>query len=134
MSSALRRLVHLRAGGKCEYCHLPQAGHEERFSVDQIVAQQHLANDDPENLALCCLRCNLHKGTNLSGLDPADLAVVALFQPRRQVWSEHFAWNGPLVAGLTPTGRATVVTLQMNSPERVRLRAMLLAEGMPLPS
>jgi 5-methylcytosine-specific restriction endonuclease McrA len=72
MVDAVRQLVHRRAAGRCEYCHLPEAGHEERFSIDHIIASQHHEDDSIENLALSCLRCNLHKGTNLSGLDPSD--------------------------------------------------------------
>ena len=107
MTVAVRRLVHDRAAGCCEYCHLPQAGHEERFSIDHIVAQQHLEDDAPGNLALCCLRCNLHKGTNLSGLDPADLSIVALFHPRQQTWGDHFHWDGPRLAGRASNGCET---------------------------
>jgi hypothetical protein len=55
--------------------------------------------------------------------------VVALFNPRRQSWREHFAWNGPLVIGLTSSGRTTAAVLRMNAAERVRLREVLLAEG-----
>lgn len=129
MTNVVRRLVNRRAGGVCEYCHLPQDGHEERFSVDHVIAQQHLTDDGPENLALCCLRCNLRKGPNLSGLDPADGSIVPLFNPRQQTWVEHFDWVGPRLAGRTPTGRATVTTLQMNALERVALRVVLLAQG-----
>jgi hypothetical protein len=27
-------------------------------------------SDDPDNLALACHHCNLHKGPNLAGVDP----------------------------------------------------------------
>jgi hypothetical protein len=129
MTAAVRRLVQQRAEGCCEYCHLPQAGHEERFSIDHIVAQQHHQSDSADNLALCCLRCNLHKGTNLSGLDPADQSIVRLFHPRQDLWDAHFQWDGPRLVGRTPTGRATIATLQMNAQQRVALRAILVAEG-----
>lgn len=129
MDEATRQLVRTRAGDRCEYCHLPQAGHEERFSIDHIVARKHRGEDAAENLAMCCLRCNLHKGTDLSGIDPSNNQVVPLFHPRRDNWPEHFRWNGPLIVGVTPSGRATTVTLRMNAPERLRLRQSLLAEG-----
>jgi hypothetical protein len=43
---------------------------------------------------------------------------VPLFHPRQHSWDEHFAWNveGIEIIGLTPTGRATVVALNMNDP------------------
>ncbi|SPE37725.1 conserved hypothetical protein [Candidatus Sulfopaludibacter sp. SbA3] len=37
--------------------------------MEHIVARQHGASDDPNNLALACHRCNLHKGPDLTGID-----------------------------------------------------------------
>jgi hypothetical protein len=128
MDDALRQSVRRRAGERCEFCHLPQSGHEERFSIDHVVPRKHRGGDLAENLAFSCLRCNLHKGTDLSGIDPGTHSVVALFNPRQQRWREHFRWKGPILVGITPTGRATVELLRMNVAERVRLREALLAE------
>lgn len=130
MEDFLRELVRRRAGERCEYCHLPQAGHEERFSVDHVVARKHGGADVPENLALSCLRCNLYKGTDLASIDPVTGKTVQLFDPRRQSWSDHFAWVDALLSGRTPAGRATLQLLQMNAPERVQLRQVLIASQM----
>lgn len=128
MDAALRQFVTRRAGDRCEYCRLPQAGHDQRFSVDHVVARKHGGNDGADNLALCCLRCNLYKGSNLSGIDPWDGSVVTLFSPRQHEW--HFRWTGATVAGTSAAGRATVQVLAMNAPERVRLRQALMLEGL----
>ncbi len=48
--------------------------------------------------------------------------MVALFNPREQVWVEHFAFRGARIMGLTPVGRATVQVLDMNARERVKIR------------
>ena len=50
--------------------------------------------------------------------------LVPLFDPRRQIWSEHFEWsnNATLIAGVTPSGRATVVVLYLNRPALVLAR------------
>lgn len=130
MDQALRQLVRRRAGDRCEYCHLPQAGHDERFSIDHIVAQSHHGATHESNLALCCLRCNLHKGTNLSGIDPTTGHVTLLFHPRTDDWSMHFRWEEAIIAGVTAIGRTTVDVLTVNAPDRVRLREALLAEGL----
>jgi hypothetical protein len=45
------------------------------------------------------------------------------------VWGNHFRWSGVALAGQTPVGRATVMVLAMNAPERVRLREALLLDG-----
>ena len=69
-----------------------------------------------------CFHCNVYKGTNLSGIDPESGQVVPLFHPRMQTWAEHFAVRGAMVVGITPTGRATVAALRMNTPVRQQLR------------
>jgi hypothetical protein len=94
-----------------------------------VIARKHRGRDALRNLALSCLRCNLHKGTDLSGIDPVSRRIVTLFNPRKQAWEEHFRWNGPIVVGRTPTGRATVAVLAMNARERVRLRQVLMVTG-----
>jgi len=129
MDDQTRQFVRSRAEERCEYCHLPQAGHEERFSIDHVRPVKHGRDDSVSNLAFCCLRCNLCKGTNLSGIDHQSGEVVALFDPRSQSWRQHFRWNGPLIIGQTPEGRATVSVMRMNASERVRLREALIAEG-----
>lgn len=82
-----------------------------------------------ENLAWSCQRCNLRKGTNLSGVDPDSAAVVKLFHPRQDAWAGHFQLRAGRILGLTPTGRATAWLLQMNVAERVELRQFLVGTG-----
>lgn len=118
-----RRLVRNRAGNRCEYCHTHQD--EEpfvRYQVEHIIAVQHGGSDDDNNLALACSHCNLHKGPNLTGIDPLTGAVESLFHPRRQQWSEHFASHGPVLVGITAIGRTTIRVLDMNNPVRLDLR------------
>lgn len=129
MDEAVRNLVRQRAGNRCEYCHLPQEAYDVTFHIEHVVASQHEQNDDPSNLALACDRCNLHKGTNLASIDPETGEIVPLFNPRTDVWVEHFALVGAEIIGQTPTGRATVRLLQMNSERRIILRTRLLAAG-----
>lgn len=38
-------------------------------------------------------------------------------------------WNGAVLIGQTPKGRATVQALRINRPDRVETRAWLMAEG-----
>lgn len=70
-----------------------------------------------------CFFCNLHKGPNLTGIDPQTGQIVPLFHPRQDVWYEHFEERGLLIVGLTPTGRVTVRVLAMNTLDRLDLRA-----------
>lgn len=126
IDAATRRLVRERAGYRCEYCRMPQAQQSfPFFHVDHFIPQQHGGTDEPSNLALSCYHCNLHKGSNLTGIDPETGAVVVLFHPRRDVWETHFALRDALMVGLTSTGRTTVRVLHMNAADRVQLRKEL---------
>jgi len=134
MDAALRKKVIEQAGGRCEYCHLHQC-HQPliSFHVEHILARQHGGEDLPENLALACHRCNLRKGTNLTGLDPETRALTRLFHPRKDDWSQHFTLregHQEQIVGLTAIGRATVWLLQMNSPDRIELRLELIRAGL----
>jgi hypothetical protein len=123
MNAATRAAVRERAGDHCEFCGLAQRQEMFfNFHVEHVIPRQHGGGDEMANLALACYHCNLHKGTNLTAIDPQASAIVPLFHPRRQTWKEHFRRNGPLIEGKSPTGRATVRLLAMNAPDRRRLR------------
>ena len=131
MSDALRRLARDRAGGRCEYCQLPDSLPPlEPFHLEHIVARQHGGKTEAENLAWACHRCNYYKGPNLTGIDPETQMVVPLFNPRRAVWNLHFAVQGFRLVGLTPIGRTTVSLLQMNAERRIERRAELVKRGL----
>ena len=130
MNVELREAVRERAGGRCEYCHLAQRHQQfHPFHIEHIVARQHQGSDDFSNLALACHQCNLHKGPNLTSVDPDTGEIIILFHPRRDMWDDHFRWDGPVVAGKTATGRTTAWLLAMNSEERVELRRWLIILG-----
>ena len=129
MDRELRDLVWRRARGLCEYCRLPSSVHPVPFAADHVIASQHRGQTSADNLALACFRCNVHKGPNIAGVDPETGAIVPLFHPRRDRWEDHFRWRGAVLAGLTPSGRATLVVLAINDPTRVALRESLIAEG-----
>ena len=129
MTKDLRRRVRRRARYRCEYCQLPQSAVPIRHQIDHIIAEQHEENDEPSNLALACTHCNLHKGPNLSGLDPVNRELTRLYNPRQDRWREHFAWQGAVVIGLTAVGRTTIRVLAMNDPAAVAIREDLIADG-----
>jgi hypothetical protein len=128
MDPQLRQLVRTRASFRCEYCRLPQSFSDLRFHVEHIIPCQHGGTDELDNLALACPNCNLLKGPNLTGIDPLSREIVRLFNPRHDVWSEHFVLAGTdMITGTSPAGRTTVALFDMNMPERVRLRAIVRA-------
>lgn len=129
MDAAIEQAVRLRAKHLCEYCHFPEAFSELPFHLDHIIARQHGGRAEAENLALACCYCNRYKGPNLSGIDPDSKEITPLFHPRRDVWREHFLWDGARLAGRTATGRATMQTLRLNREDAVAVRLLLMQEG-----
>jgi HNH endonuclease len=127
MDVASRRLVRQRAGGRCEYCQIHEDDEPYAFHLEHIIPKKHGGEDDPSNLAWSCHSCNLMKGANLSGRVHGE--IVTLFHPRRQQWNRHFRWVGPILAGKTKCGIATVQVLDINAHDRVRLRDILIASG-----
>ena len=129
-----REQVRTRAGDCCEYCQLPQACSTLPHELDHIRARKHRGSTSLENLCLACAYCNAAKGPNLTGYDPATAELVALFNPRTQVWTEHFEWQGPVLVGKTSTARATIDVLRINEPDRVEHRRLLMrADVFPPP-
>lgn len=129
ISGEIRDFVFKRAERRCEYCLHRQEHAVLTHHVEHIAARQHGGTEERDNLALACHRCNLKKGPNLTGIDPATGAIVSLFHPRRDQWTDHFRFEDARVQGLTPTGRATVKVLAMNDPRRLELRQELLVQG-----
>jgi hypothetical protein len=129
MDKALKIEVRPLANERCEYCRLPQAFLLEPFQFDHVIARKHGGPTEVSNVVFCCVHCNQHKGTDLSGIDPDSGQIVRLFHPRQDRWLEHFALRGVSIVGLTPIGRATVAVLKVNAPTLVTVRGVLIMEG-----
>ncbi len=98
------------------------------FQIDHIIARKHGGPSSEDNLAFACFYCNTHKGPNVAAIDPMSGEVVRLFHPRKDLWVEHFFWEGAVLRAHTPIGRATIGVLRINDPEYVAVRESLLAE------
>lgn len=124
---ALRQAVAERAGRRCEYCRSQERYSVHSFSIDHIVPISRGGATAPDNLAFACPGCNGHKHTKTAARDPVTLLTVGLFDPRRQEWADHFAWNDDysLIIGLSAVGRATVEALDLNRATLVNLRQAL---------
>src|SRR5687768_14929437 len=127
MDAALKRLIRERAGNRCEYCRLlAEQSPLAPLQIEHILPRKHHGGDEADNLALACIDCNLHKGSNIAGIDPLSGEMTELFNPRVHRWEDHFALNGAYVAGITAIGRTTIYVLAMNSDEQVLLRSLNL--------
>ena len=124
MTEAARTFVRQRAANRCEYCHLHQDDSPlAALHIEHIRPRKHGGSDDESNLGLACIDCNLHKGPNLTGIDPLTAAVTELFHPRQQRWEDHFTFEGIYITGRTAVGRTTIQVLDMNSDDQLNLRA-----------
>jgi HNH endonuclease len=111
--ASLRRFVIQRADNRCEYCGISQIGQVATFHIDHIVPVVAGGETTAENLALACVSCSLRKGARQALKDLETGEVVSVFNPRQQIWKEHFSWDGVQVFGLTATGRATIEALDL---------------------
>lgn len=126
-----RRLIVERAQSRCAYCLSPAEYATQSFDIDHIVPLSRGGKTVADNLALACSGCNSHKFKRIAAPDPIDGAETPLYHPRQQRWQDHFVWSEDFseVIGITPTGRATVVALQLNRAGVVSLRRLLRHVG-----
>ena len=45
-----------------------------------------------------------------------------LYNPRKELWRDHFQWDGVRLVGITTVGRATIAALVMNRPAALLIR------------
>lgn len=128
---AIRRETELHFNERCAYCLSPQALMNVAFEVDHILPEKEGGLTVSDNLALSCPLCNGFKSARSHGNDPESGRVIRLFHPRKQNWQRHFRWadDGQTIQGITRSDRATVVALQLNNLNLVRLRTIWLAIG-----
>lgn len=131
--AALRRLVRERARECCEYCLICEEWTLFTHPIDHVIAEKHGGQTTADNLALSCVICNGHKGSDLTSIDPDTGAIVPLFNPRQDRWIDHFRQMNGHIEPLTAKGRVTVRLLQFNTEDRVAERILLIAAGQLLP-
>lgn len=122
ISTALRNLVYQRAQGLCEYCLIDEEISFAKHQIDHVIAEKHGGQTVAENLALSCAVCNKYKGSDIASIDGETDAIVPLFNPRTDVWNEHFRIENGIFIGLTPNARATIRLLQINNAARIEER------------
>lgn len=129
--AALRQRVREAARDRCGYCLSSQRYVMGKLEIEHIIPRARGGSGDESNLWLSCSLCNRYKGSQTTGVDPFDGTPVELFNPRTQVWREHFRWSpdGALILGVTPAGRATVEALRLNNELAVDVRRNWILAG-----
>lgn len=120
---SLQRRVRDRATDRCEYCRIAQVAQEATFHVDHVHPRKEGGLTRFDNLALACVSCSLRKGARTQQVDPSTGETVALFNPRKDAWNDHFEVTADLViVGRTRIGAVTVEALRMNRPLALEIR------------
>lgn len=126
-SQKVRQQVRQRASGRCEYCQLPEAYGISRFHADHIIpVRRHHGSEGVENLAWACVGCNTNKSSDIASYDVDTRVLTPLYNPRTQLWDDHFEIVDGFIVGKTPIGRVTIHLLQMNILGQVEMRRYLI--------
>lgn len=127
--SALRKQTRYRANRRCEYCLLGEEHGYLPFEADHIIAEKHGGETSLANLAWSCFDCNRFKGSDITSVDPITGVIVPLFNPRSQIWEEHFQILEGEIVPITVAGRATARLLRLNLMSRIEVRKTLAQAG-----
>lgn len=126
---ALKLLVRKRANYRCEYCGLPEGFSYYSHQIDHIIPIKHRGTSDDKNLALACFNCNNNKGSDVASYDEITKELTPLYNPRMQSWHDHFQLENAAIMSISPIGRVTVFTLDMNHPDQLETREELIKAG-----
>ena len=128
----LIRRSRAAARDRCGYCLSPQHLILGRLQIEHLIPRAKRGLTEEANLWLSCALCNNYKGDRTTAIDPETGATVLLFNPRTQVWSQHFRWSedGLRILGLTSVGRATVDALHLaDDPDVLTVRSYWVLAG-----
>lgn len=131
ISAVVRQRVMEAARYRCGYCQTQQAVVGITLHIEHIIPLAAGGSSEEDNLWLACPTCNNHKGTQTQVIDPETGEATLLFNPRFQIWHEHFVWSadGVTIIGLTAVGRATLMALKMNEAPVQRARRRWVLAG-----
>lgn len=135
MKDSLKQAVRERAKFCCEYCLAQTEFSADNFSIEHILPRAKGGTSTLQNLAFSCQLCNNHKFTATHAFDPLTASMSPLYHPRTDIWTKHFKWDDDFteIIGLTPTGRATVLRLNLNRKGLINYRRVLAQVGLHPP-
>lgn len=130
INADLRRLVIARADHLCEYCLIHEDDTYFGCEVDHIISEKHGGSTNSINLAYACMSCNRNKGSDVGSIvmPLARNIFSRFFNPRIDLWSEHFLLDSSdkiTIVPLNDIGEVTVRILGFNSIERLLERQTL---------
>jgi 5-methylcytosine-specific restriction endonuclease McrA len=119
VNAEIRFVVAARADHLCEYCLIAEEDTFFGCQVDHIISLKHRGQTKADNLAYACAFCNRFKGSDIASLSSETGALVPLFNPRLDRWSDHFQLQELSIQARTDIGEVTVRILRFNDNERI---------------
>lgn len=129
VSAELRRLVASRANHRCEYCLINEDDTFFGCEVDHVISTKHGGATAENNLAYACMVCNRRKGSDLGSLLRRTGELIRFFNPRTDVWEDHFGLSGARIEPRTDVGEVTALIFAFNDGERILEREELIPQG-----
>jgi hypothetical protein len=131
ISNDLKEKIRREAKNRCGYCLTAQEIYPLPLEIEHILPQASGGGDEEENLWLACRVCNGFKHAKIEAAVSGSEQKITLFNPRRQIWSEHFTFSEDQtkIIGITDCGRATVKALKLNNDLSVAIRKRWVSVG-----
>jgi hypothetical protein len=132
ISAVIERRVRAAASNRCGYRLSPQHLVMARLEIEPIIPLAKGGSNAEANLWVACPICNRYKSDKTTAMDPETSATVPLFNPRTQMWSDHFRWSddGLRIIGRSAVGRATVAALHLSDdPDVLEVRSYWVLAG-----
>ena len=126
---ATKQLVIARSGQRCEYCRIPAYLSAYEYHIEHIIGTQHGGPNTSNNLAYSCSVCNWKKGSNISTILTFGGELIPLFNPRTQIWFDHFQVVGGELFPLSDIAEATIKLLELNLPIKIEERYEIALSG-----
>lgn len=127
VSHELRKFVAERAGFLCEYCLVSEEDTFVGCQVDHIISLKHGGKTTKENLAFACAVCNRNKGSDIGSITAAGV-FTRFYNPRTDIWSEHFEIKDEKIEPISEIGEVTANVLEFNHIERYLERRILIGQ------
>jgi hypothetical protein len=130
VAKSIKEKVAKRANNCCEYCLLSERVSFYKFHIEHIRSLKHGGSSDLDNLAYGCPDCNAFKGSDIATFIANTDLLTRFFNPRKDIWEEHFDIQNGAIYGKTSIGEATVRIFKFNDVERLIFRQQLISLGL----
>ncbi len=129
ISDEIREIDAARANYLCEYCLIHENDTFLKCQVDHIISLKHSGETELDNLAYACANCNRNKGSDIGSILQPAKEFLRFFNPRTDVWAEHFEFEETIIQPLTGIAKVTAQILAFNHIDRIIERQTLIELG-----